>query len=166
MKRNQLGLTAIEMKMLPTAARRELARMGIKEPVEEHKVFVYGTLIAGEANAHWAGNARRQKAWTTGTIYDTGWGYPAFVKRGRTHVKGEVLTVDDDGFKSMDRLEGYPRLYRREQIRVHLVGGGSVLAWVYIMNALRADAPVIEGGDWVAYRKAKDAERRQASELK
>ena len=76
------------------------------------------------------------------------------MKRGRTHVKGEVLTVDDDGFKSMDRLEGYPRLYRREQIQVHLVGGGNVLAWVYIMNNLRKDAPVIESGDWVAYRKA------------
>ena len=76
------------------------------------------------------------------------------MKRGRTHIKGEVLTVDDDGFKSMDRLEGYPRLYRREQIQVHLVGGGNVLAWVYIMNNLRKDAPVIESGDWVAYRKA------------
>ena len=166
MKRNQLGLTAIEMKMLPTAARRELARMGIKEPVEEHKVFVYGTLIAGECNAHWAGNARRQKAWTTGTIHDTGWGYPAFVKRGRTRIKGEVLTVDDDGFRSMDRLEGYPRLYRREQIQVHLVGGGSVLAWVYIMNNLTLDAKVIESGDWVAYRKARDAERLASDELK
>ena len=47
-----------------------------------------------------------------------------------------------------------PRLYRREQIQVHLVGGGNVLAWVYIMNNLRKDAPVIESGDWVAYRKA------------
>jgi len=164
MKRNQLGLTAVEMKMLPKAAQRELARMGIKAPVEEHKVFVYGTLLSGECNARWAGNARRQKAWTVGTIYDTGCRFPAFVKRGRTHVKGEVLTVDDDGFKSMDRLEGYPRLYRREQIQVHLVGGGNVLAWVYIMNNLRKDAPVIESGDWVAYRKAGYRNAEEAEE--
>ena len=58
------------------------------------------------------------------------------------------------GLRMMDRLEGYPRLYRREQIQVNLVGGGRVLAWVYIMNNLRDDAPVIESGDWVAYRKA------------
>ena len=153
----------LEIRHLPPSVRRRCEKaLGLPSRDAEHKVFVYGTLIAGEANAHWAGNARRQKAWTTGTIYDTGCRFPAFVKRGRTHVKGEVLTVDDDGFKSMDRLEGYPRLYRREQIQVHLVGGGNVLAWVYIMNNLRKDAPVIEGGDWVAYRKAKDAERKAA----
>ena len=145
----------LEIRHLPPSVRRRCEKaLGLPSRDVEHKVFVYGTLIAGEANAHWAGNARRQKAWTTGTIYDTGCRFPAFVKRGRTHVKGEVLTVDDDGFKSMDRLEGYPHLYRREQIQVHLVGGGNVLAWVYIMNNLRKDAPVIESGDWVAYRKA------------
>ena len=155
MKRNQIGLTALEMKMLPATAQQELARMGIRAPKEEeHKVFVYGTLLAGECNARWAGNARRQKAWTLGTIYDTGCSFPAFVKRGRTRVKGEVLTVDDDDLRMMDRLEGYPRLYRREQIQVNLVGGGRVLAWVYIMNNLHKNAPVIESGDWVAYRKA------------
>ena len=145
----------LEIRHLPPSVRRRCEKaLGLPSRDAEHKVFVYGTLIAGEANAHWAGNARRQKAWTLGTIYDTGCRFPAFVKRGRTRVKGEVLTVDDDGFKSMDRLEGYPRLYRREQIQVHLVGGGNVLAWVYIMNHLRADAPVIESGDWVAYRRA------------
>ena len=145
----------LEIRHLPPSVRRRCEKaLGLPSRDAEHKVFVYGTLIAGEANAHWAGNARRQKAWTTGTIYDTGCRFPAFVKRGRTHVKGEVLTVDDEGFKSMDRLEGYPRLYRREQIQVHLVGGGNVLAWVYIMNNLPKGAPVIESGDWVAYRKA------------
>ena len=161
--------TPIEMqiKYLPPSVRRRCEKaLGIAKPESEHKVFVYGTLLTGECNAHRAGCARRQKAWALGTIYDTGWRFPAFTKNGRTRVAGEVLTVDDNGFRSMDAIEGYPRLYRREQIRVHLVGGGQVLAWVYIINALRADAPVIEGGDWVAYRKAKDAERRQASELK
>ena len=146
---------ALEIRHLPPSVRRRCEKaLGLPSRDAEHKVCVYGTLIAGEANAHWAGNARRQKAWTTGTIYDTGCRFPAFVKRGRTHIKGEVLTVDDDGFKSMDRLEGYPHLYRREQIQVHLVGGGNVLAWVYIMNNLLKDAPVIESGDWVASRKA------------
>lgn len=78
------------------------------------------------------------------------------MKRGCTRIVGEVLTVGEDGFRSMDRLEGYPSLYRREKIQVHLVGGGSVLAWVYIMNNLPKVAPVIESGDWVAYRKSKD----------
>ena len=146
-----------EIKHLPPVARKRAERaLGIAQPENEHRVFVYGTLLTGECNTRWAGNARRQKAWTLGTIHDTGYGYPAYQKRGRTRVVGEVLTVGEDGFRSMDRLEGYPSLYRREQIQVHLVGGGNVLAWVYIMNNLPKGAPVIESGDWVAYRKSKD----------
>ena len=154
--------TPIEMqiKMLHPSVRRRFEKaLGIAKPDGEHKVFVYGTLISGECNARCARNARRQKAWTTGTIYDTGWRFPAFVKRGRTRIVGELLTVDGEGFKSMDRLEGYPRLDRREQIQVNLVGGGRVLAWVYIMNDLPKNATVIESGDWVAYRKSKDGEQ-------
>ncbi len=147
----------MQIKHLPPSVRRRCEKaLGIAKGEEEHKVFVYGTLIAGECNARWAGNARRQKAWTLGTIHDTGYGFPAFVKRGRTRIVGEVLTVGEEGFRSMDRLEGYPSLYRREQIRVHLVGGGQVLAWVYIMNNLPKNATVIESGDWVSYRKSKD----------
>lgn len=150
----------IGLKHLPPSVRRRCEKaLGITKGESEHKVFVYGTLISGERNAHWAGNARRQKAWTLGTIHDTGYGFPAFVKGGRTRIVGEVLTVGDDGFRSMDRLEGYPSLYRREQIRVHLSGGGQVLAWVYIMNRLPEGAPVIESGDWVAYRRSKDGEK-------
>lgn len=149
--------TPIEIGHLPPFLRRRYGKaLGMARPGGEHKVFVYGTLIAGECNARWAGNARRQKAWTTGTIHDTGYGYPAFAKRGRTRIAGEVLTVGEDVFRAMDRLEGCPILYRREQVQVHLVGGGSVLAWVYIMNRLPDGAPVIESGDWVAYRKSKD----------
>ena len=150
----------LEIRHLPPSVRRRCEKaLGIAKPDEEHKVFVYGTLIAGERNARCAGNARRQKAWTLGTIHDTGYGFPAFVKRGRTRIVGEVLTVGDEGFRSMDRLEGYPSLYRREQIQVNLVGGGRVLAWVYIMNDLPKNATVIESGDWVAYRKSKDGEQ-------
>ena len=145
----------MQIKHLPPSVRRQYEKsLGLAKGEAEHKVFVYGTLLAGERNACCAGNARRQKAWTRGTLYDTGWRFPAFVKRGDTVVKGEVLTVDDEGFAALDRLEGYPRLYRREKVRVNLVGGGSVLAWVYVMNALPADASVIESGDWIAYRKA------------
>ena len=114
----------------PTARRRAERALGIppSEPAE-HKVFVYGTL------------------------HDTGYGFPAIVLKGRTRIVGEVLTVDDDAFRSMDRLEGYPSFYRREQRQVNLVGGGRVLAWVYVMNRLPEGAKVIEGGDWRKYRR-------------
>ena len=106
-----------EIKHLPPVARKRAERaLGIAQPENEHRVFVYGTLLTGEGNANWARGARRTPAWATGTIHDTGYGYPAFVRGGETRIRGELLTVDDEGFKSMDRLEGYPRLYRREEI--------------------------------------------------
>ena len=70
------------------------------------------------------------------------------IKDGETKIVGELLTVNDDGFASMDRLEGYPRLYRREQIDVFTARGGRHRAWVYIMNELPKTAILIEGGDW------------------
>ena len=142
-----------EIKHLPPAARkRAKSAPGIAQPENEHRVFVYGTLLTGEGNAHWARGARRTPAWTTGTIHDTGYGFPAFVRGGETRIQGELLTVDDEGFKSMDRLEGYPRLYRREEIDV-FTSQGRARAWVYIMNRLPAGAKVIAGGDWREYRR-------------
>ena len=138
-----------EIKHLPPLARERAEReLGLPtSPRAEHKVFVYGTLLTGERNARWAMNARRHPAWTHGTIYDTGYGYPAFVKEGETKIVGELLTVDDEGFASMDRLEGYPRLYRREEIMV-TTDSGRRKAWVYIMNRLPEHAKVIASGDW------------------
>jgi gamma-glutamylcyclotransferase (GGCT)/AIG2-like uncharacterized protein YtfP len=138
-----------EIRHLPPLARKRAEKeLGIARPENEHKVFVYGTLLTGERNARWARDARRVAAWTNGNIYDTGYGFPAFVKDGETKIVGELLTVNDDGFASMDRLEGYPRLYRREQIDVYTARGGRHRAWVYIMNELPKTAKLIEGGDW------------------
>ena len=147
-------MTPIEIQHLPPSVRRRIEKaVGLAKPEREHKVFVYGTLLSNECNCHRAPRARRQKAWTVGTLHDTGWGFPAIVLKGTTRIVGEVLTVDDDAFSSMDRLEGYPNFYRREQIQVNLVGGGRVLAWVYVMNRLPEGAKVITGGDWCAYRR-------------
>ena len=137
-----------EVKHLPPSARERAEReLGLPAPKTDHCVFVYGTLLAGERNARHALDARRVPAYARGTIYDTGWGFPAFVRKGKTRVMGELLLVDDEGFKSMDRLEGYPRLYRREEIMV-TTGEGRRKAWVYIMNRLPGQAKVIESGDW------------------
>lgn len=82
---------------------------------ETFKVVVYGTLLAGELNEGYADGAiSRVPCSIRGTLYDTGWGYPAFApgEDGRK-VKGELLTVDAKVLKSMDGLEGYPRFYRQ-----------------------------------------------------
>ena len=94
------------------AARKRAERaLGIATPETEHKVFVYGTLLSNECNCHRAPRARRQNAWTLGTLHDTGYGFPAIVLKGRTRIVGEVLTVDDDAFRSMDRYSPDAQLF-------------------------------------------------------
>lgn len=139
-----------EVQHLPPLARaRAMKALGQPQPPpEEIKVFVYGTLLSGERNARWAMDARRTPAWAIGTIYDTGYGFPAYTREGENRILGELLTVNAEGFRSMDRLEGYPRLYRREEITVFPSCGGQTRAWVYIMNALPKDARPIESGSW------------------
>ena len=145
-----MGARNIKMQIrhLPPAARRRAEReLGIAEPPAEYRVFVYGTLLSGECNSGRARGARRIPAWTRGTIYDTGWGYPAFTRDGETRIDGELLIVNSGAFSSMDRLEGYPNFYRREEIDV-FTSSGRFRAWVYIMNRLPEGAKVIECGDW------------------
>ena len=129
-------------------------------------VVVYGTLMAGERNAHWAGNAKRMPATIKGELFDTGWGYPAFVPEMDVHdepdnlVRAELIETDEAGLAHMDVLEGYPRLYRRERICVH-TGYGEVMAWVYVINNMPTAARKIECGDWREHRKAKEAIRQK-----
>lgn len=115
-----------------------------------HKVAVYGTLMAGERNEHWAADALERKPCVLkGTLYDTGYGYPAFVPDDSgSEVQAELLTVTQATLSRMDRLEGYPTLYRRERVTAVLPGAGVVEDWVYVMNRLPAMAKVIKGGDW------------------
>jgi gamma-glutamylaminecyclotransferase len=94
------------------------------------KVFVYGSLKKGFYNhgllseSTFIDNAMTLPKYT---MYDLG-GYPAIVEMGDTPIFGEVYEVND--IVRLDRLEGHPKWYRREQIPTHL---GDV--WVYIMRA-------------------------------
>ena len=117
---------------------------------ETFKVAVYGTLLAGERNEGYADGAiSRVPCTIRGTLYDTGWGFPAFVPDGNgREVKAEVLTVDAKVLKSMDGLEGYPRFYRRDEVEAVLEDGSAVKAMVYVMNRLPERAAVIVSGDW------------------
>ena len=118
------------------------------------RLAVYGTLMKGERNEHWGADARsRVPCVIRGRLYDTGWGYPAFVPDDAgQEVASELLTVTPATLAHMDILEGYPRLYRRETIMA-LVEGQPVQALVYVMNELPPRAKPISCGDWREYRK-------------
>ena len=119
------------------------------------KVAVYGTLMAGEKNERWAADALdRRPCVLRGTLYDTGWGYPAFVPDADGgEVKAELLTVTAETLARMDELEDYPRLYRRETVQAVLGDGSVEPAMVYVLNTRMRGTKVIPGGDWREYRR-------------
>lgn len=99
----------------------------------------------------WSRNAvSRRIATIPGTLYDTGWGFPAFVPKGDTTVTVELIEIPIRDWADVDRLEGYPRLYDRALMDFTLVNGEQVKAWIYIMNHLPETAKVIPSGDWKA----------------
>ena len=123
--------------------------------MNEKTVFIaaYGTLRSGERNARFCKRAvSRREAATVGTLYDTGWGFPAFVPEGDGVVKAELIEIPIEDWAAVDGLEGYPRLYDRQLYPAKLADGSEATGWVYIMNTLPPLATVIESGSWKEYR--------------
>jgi gamma-glutamylcyclotransferase (GGCT)/AIG2-like uncharacterized protein YtfP len=61
-------------------------------------------------------------------LYDLG-AYPA-ARPGEGIVHGDLLTVGERALAVMDRIEGHPAFFRRQQEMVH-TEDGAVRAWVY-----------------------------------
>jgi gamma-glutamylcyclotransferase (GGCT)/AIG2-like uncharacterized protein YtfP len=111
------------------------------------RIFVYGTLLAGEPNhrllqgSRFVGRATTEPGYR---LHDLG-AYPAMVQAGEGTVEGELYEIDAPTLAALDRLEGHPRFYRR--VPVTLDGGEAVET--YVMAAERvAGRRVLEGGRW------------------
>ncbi|GGL14665.1 gamma-glutamylcyclotransferase family protein [Deinococcus radiotolerans] len=127
------------------------------------RVFVYGTLLPGERNAHVAARgftaqAATLRGFTLHHLHPEG--YPALT-RGPAHgaVRGAVLSYTPQAWAAalpgLDDLEGLhdtPPLYTRELAPLTLDGGEDVTAWVYVYarpDRLRQPgASVVPSGDW------------------
>ena len=117
------------------------------------KLIVYGTLLSGERNHHFCRNAVSITPCTvTGTLYDTGCGFPAFQVEGNITVQAELIEIPIADWAAVDRLEGYPRLYDRQLISCTLADSTTDTGWIYIMNNLPPMAKVIKSGDWKEHR--------------
>ena len=58
------------------------------------KLIVYGTPMSGERNHGFCRNAVSITPCTiTGTLYDTGYGFPAFVPEGENMVAVELIEI-------------------------------------------------------------------------
>jgi gamma-glutamylcyclotransferase (GGCT)/AIG2-like uncharacterized protein YtfP len=160
----------------------------MKPPLPPRYVFVYGTLRRGEQRdincltpaPRWLGSASVE-----GVLYDLG-EYPGLVLghepgSGQTHVKGDVYEIAGELEPSLDEIEGVAPQpngeYAKRQVLVHLDSLESPLATnesglatpltclVYEVTPGRVAAcPVIEGGDWVGFRLAREGrEGREGS---
>ena len=117
------------------------------------KLIVYGTLMSGERNHGFCRNAVSITPYTiTGTLYDTGYGFPAFVPEGKNMVAAELIEIPIEDWAAVDRLEGYPRLYDRLMFPAKLADGTDTSGWVYVMHNLPEMAQIIESGSWKEYR--------------
>jgi len=119
--------------------------------MKEKTVFLiaYGTLMTGERNHRFCENAVSiTPCIVKGTLYDTGYGFPAFVPEGTTEVKAELIEIPISAWADVDRLEGYPRMYDRRLYPTTLADGTKTRAWIYVMNRLPPQSTVIESGDW------------------
>ena len=115
------------------------------------KVFVYGTLREGEANAYLLDGAVKlgtERLAGNYLLYDLG-AYPAAVvvsgdKEGAdSGLVGEIYEINEDILGALDWLEEYPVEYTRIEVRT-LQG----VAWIYLYNHSVEGLPVIDSGDW------------------
>jgi gamma-glutamylcyclotransferase (GGCT)/AIG2-like uncharacterized protein YtfP len=117
------------------------------------KLIVYGTLMSGERNHKFCKNALSIEPCTvTGTLYDTGCGFPAFQPEGENTIHTELIEIPLRDWFTIDRLEGYPKLYDRQLFTCTLADGTTDSGWIYIMHTLPTAASVIESGSWKEYR--------------
>ncbi|AOM83762.1 gamma-glutamylcyclotransferase family protein [Salisediminibacterium beveridgei] len=118
-------------------------------------VFVYGTLLRGEANHGLLASASlvEERAVTNGFLVDTGNGYPALVESETEKTFGELYQIVESDLPNLDELEGYTspghlsNLYERKVQLVKGQSGRDYAAIVYVFEQDRGMIP-IDGNDW------------------
>lgn len=113
--------------------------------MQQHLVFVYGTLRRGEAHHEYLANCQCLGTFDTKpeyTLYDLG-EYPGLVE-GHNTIAGEVYVIEDATLAQLDILEDVPVEYRREQIETCFG-----IAWIYLYQENAALQHEIASGDWL-----------------
>jgi gamma-glutamylcyclotransferase (GGCT)/AIG2-like uncharacterized protein YtfP len=113
----------------------------------ERVVFVYGSLLRGEANHGRLAGARFVGPATTAPHYelvDLG-EYPAMIVGGATAVIGELYAVDTNMLRRLDRFEGHPGSYRR--CRILMADGAGAEAYLARADQV-TDRRRVLSGDW------------------
>ena len=117
-----------------------------------YNIFVYGTLKRGYKNSYLTFNSiRNSKCSIKGTMYDTGYGYPALTLNGDYIIQGQLISIPKEYLIYYDQLEGYPEYYDRKVIEIN-VDGVWEKAFVYTMQNISLNRfmqpVVVQSGTW------------------
>lgn len=119
------------------------------------KLFVYGTLLSECSNNYKLKDSKcLGKATTTFEsyqMYSFGY-YPAVVHGGIKKIHGEVYEVTSkEVIDSLDRMEGHPDVYRRENILIDL-NDNDVECESYIYQHSPKTLNLVENCNWKDYK--------------
>ena len=112
-----------------------------------HRIFVYGSLLRGQANHGLLADSRSVGPAETlprYTLVDLG-EFPGLLAGGTTAVAGEVYAVSAATLAQLDRLEEHPHVYERRPIA--LASGEPVEAYL-LHPRWRRGAPEIRAWHW------------------
>jgi len=103
----------------------------------EHTVFVYGTLKKHHHNHSLLQHSKYLGAGQTVEKYSLySSGIPFVTKHPQTSViHGELYSVNDHTLARLDRLEGHPDWYKREEVEILVDNRMIVTAWLYFNAA-------------------------------
>ena len=133
-----------------------------------HNVFVYGSLMRGFGNhGLLKESAFISDATAEGLRLYTLGAFPAVLAGddGDNPVRGEVYSVDDETLRRLDRLEGHPTFYRREEKQVWVENYNAYMpCYFYLFQSPIEPHARIESGSWRHANKTQaHALRSQAS---
>ncbi len=125
-------------------------------------VFVYGTLLRGESNAHVLHDRpvrRVREARVRGALLETGQPYPVMVLDAGSTVHGELVELDDVGSRlgpldALEEFDGYGRpgrLYHRTLVDA-ATDDGARRAWTYVAGETVGRGARIASGSWRVHR--------------
>ena len=116
-----------------------------------HRVFVYGSLRRGFHNFRLLEDSKFLGKATTApefSMLHLG-GFPGIIRGGETAIHGEVFEVDDATLLRLDRLEGHPGFYRREETTVVGEDGNELPVSLYVLpEKWRDHKSIIPSGVW------------------
>jgi gamma-glutamylaminecyclotransferase len=123
--------------------------------VRSHRVFLYGSLLPGEANhgelrgAEWLADTTTEPRFD---LFDLG-PYPALVEGGTTAVRGAVFAVNERLLGRLDRFEEHPDLYVRTTLS--LANGETAFGYLFVDTIFARTHPAIVDGCWRTHRRGR-----------